>query len=438
MDVYNFISFSGMFVLLGFAWLISADKRNVNWRVVAWGLALQIFIALFIFVTPWGAKLFLGLNDIVIRILDSASSGARFVFGRLALGPGQVGSGGESSLGFILAFQAFPTIIFFAALISILYFLNIMPFIIKVFAYVFTKLMKISGAESLVASSNIFVGIESMLTVKPHLKDMTCSEFCTILTVGMATVASSVLALYVFTLKSQFPAIAGHLISASLLSAPAALAMSKIILPEKETPKTLGEHIHPHYEKDKSFFEAIINGANSGVKMIIGIAALLIAVLGLVALVDLFLSLAGAKINAIFNLQIEWSLKGLLGYVFYPFTIILGVPVSDAGVISKIIGERAIITEVAAYQDLAVVMGNGVLRHSRSAVIAVYALCGFAHLASMAIFTGGISALAPSRTCTIAKVAFRALVAATLACLLTACVAGTFFRDSSILLGFSS
>jgi CNT family concentrative nucleoside transporter len=435
MGIYNLVSFLGIFILIGLAWLLSPDKRNMNWKVIGWGICFQLFIALFIFVVPAGSKLFLFLNDIVVKILDSASAGSKFVFGRLALAPGQVNEAGETSLGFILAFQAFPTIIFFSALIAILYFFNIMPRIIRGFAYIFTKFMRISGAESLVASSNIFVGIESVLTIKPYLNRMTSSEICTILTAGMATVASNVLALYVFSLKAQFPTIAGHLISASLLSAPAALVMSKVMFPERATPETLGTHIHPYYEKEKSFFEAIINGANNGARMILGIVALLIAVLGLVALADLFLLTLGAKINALFGLQIDWTLKGIMGYLFYPLTLILGIPPCDAGIIAKIIGERAIVTEVVAYQDLAAALGGQLLQHTRSAVIATYALCGFAHLASMAIFVGGLSALAPEKTHTIAEMALRALVAATLACLLTACVAGTFFTEGSILLG---
>lgn len=420
---------------MGFAWLFSSDRKNMNWRVIIWGILIQMLIAWFIFVVPAGAKLFLSLNSGVIRILDSASSGAKFVFGRLALSPGQTTDTGETSLGFILAFQAFPTIIFFSALMAILYFFNIMPLIIRAFAYIFTKLMRVSGAESLVTASNIFLGIESNLTVKPYLNRVTRSEICTILTAGMATVASNVLALYVFSLKAQFPTIASHLISASLLSAPAALVMSKIILPETEQPETMGLHIQPYYEKEKTLFEAIIGGANAGVKMIVGIVALLIAVLGLVSLFDLFLSILGTKINLLCGFQIDWSLKGILGYIFYPFTLIMGVPPADAGIISKIIGERTIVTEVAAYQDLSVALGKNLLSHPRSAVITTYALCGFAHLASMAIFVGGISSLAPDKTRSIAEVAFRALLAATLACFLTACVAGTFFVKGSILLG---
>jgi len=245
MDIYNLVSFAGMFVLLGFAWLFSNDRKNMNFRVIVWGIGLQILIAVFIFVIPVGAEVFRFVNDVVVNVLDSASAGAKFVFGPLALAPGQTNDSGEKSLGFILAFQAFPTIIFFSALIAILYYFGIMSLVIRGFAYVFTKLMRISGAESLVTASNIFVGIESTLTVKPYLSRTTNSEMCTILTAGMATVASNVLALYVFCLKDQFPTIAGHLVSASLLSAPAALVMSKIIFPEGEKPETLGVHVRP-------------------------------------------------------------------------------------------------------------------------------------------------------------------------------------------------
>jgi CNT family concentrative nucleoside transporter len=264
---------------------------------------------------------------------------------------------------------------------------------------------------------------------------MTNSELCTVVTAGMATVASNVLALYVFTLYPTFPAIAGHLISASFLSAPAALVMAKLFFPETETPKTLGRAVDINYERDANLFEAVINGASSGLKVAFSIIGLLIAVLGLVALVDLILGGAAGYINQWAGTTMEWSLKGMLGYIFYPFTLIIGVPVEDAGLISRIIGERIILTEVASYQDLAKALADNSLIHGRSAVVATYALCGFAHVASMAIFVGGISALAPDRTADIAAVGPRALIASTFACLMTACVAGTFYTSSSLLLG---
>jgi len=435
MKMYNLVSFIGIFLIVALAWALSADRRRMNWRLVGWAIALQLAIGLFVFVVPAGTKIFLVINDAVVKLLDSASAGAKFVFGPLAIPPGQTGPDGEKSLGFILAFQAFPTIVFFSALISLLYYAGIMSRVIGAFAYVFTRLMRISGAESLVAASNIFVGIESLLTVKPYLGRMTDSELCTILTAGMATVASNVLALYVYSLQQQFPTIAGHLVSASLLSAPAALLISKILLPETDRPVTLGLSVKPFYEPERSVFESVINGANAGVKMIVGIVALLIAVLGLVELVDMVVGAVGARINSIFDLNVQWSLATILGYIFYPLTVVLGVPIADAGRIAPLIGERLVVTEVVAYKDLAVLLAQNRLSDPRSAVIATYALCGFAHLASMAIFVGGACALAPEKTSQISRVAFRALIAATLASLMTGAVAGTFCTAESILLG---
>ncbi len=427
--IYNFISFAGIFILIGIAWMFSTNRKRMNWSAIFWGVLMQLLFAFFVFRVPAGTRFFLFLNDVVVKILDASMAGARFVFGPLAEGPGAPGS-----LGFILAFQGLPTIIFFSALISVLYYLNIMPAVIRLFATVFTKLMKISGAESLCAASNIFVGVEAAFTIRPYLADMTRSELCTVLTAGMATVASNVLALYVFTLKGQFPSIAGHLISASILSAPAAIVMSKVLLPEDETPKTLGLNVKPYYEKEGNLFEAIINGANSGLRVIAGIAALLMAVLGLVALFDMGLCAVGEKLNAVAHINVDWSLKGLLGYLFYPFSLIMGVPLENASTVAKIVGERVVLTEVTAYIDLAKAAEQGLVG-PRAAVITIYALCGFTHLASMAIFVGGITALAPTKTTVVTKIAVRALVAATFACLLTGCMAGIFYTNSSILFG---
>lgn len=398
MEVQNLISFAGIFVLMGFAWVFSANRWKMNWRAIVWGTALQLIFAFFVFVVPVGSAVFLYLNNLAVRVMDCAAEGALFLFGRLALPPGAKGKAGEESLGFILAFQAFPTIIFFSALMSILYYCNIMPLLIRAFARVFTRLMRISGAESLCASSNIFVGVESALTIRPYLERMTRSELCTVLAAGMATVSSNILAVYVFSLRQYFPTIAGHLISASVLSAPAAIVMSKILLPESETPDTLGVSVKPHYDRENNVLEAIINGANAGVRLIAGIVALLVAVLGLVAALDWLLGAAGGRLNALAGIHFDWSLKELLGYLFYPFSWVLGVASADVGIVSRIIGERAILTEVTAYQDLAVALAQGLVHHPRSVVITTYALCGFAHIPSMAIFVGGVAALAPSKT----------------------------------------
>lgn len=431
MSWYNLISFAGIFIFLGFAWVLSTNRKNMNWHVIVWGVGLMIVFGLFVFVflqkVPDRFNPFLILNNIVLLVMNSATEGIRFVFGPLA---------DPSKSGFILAVQAFPTIIFFSALIAVLYYTGIMNWVIKGFAFVFTRLMRTSGAESLVAASNIFVGVEAAIVVKPYLSAMTKSELCTLLTTGMASIASSVFAAYVFALKDTFPTIAAHLISASILSAPAALVLSKIVLPEDGTPVTLGKHITPHYEKENNIFEAIINGAGAGLQLIFGIVALLIAVLGLVALIDLFLKGAGGHINKLFSLSFDWSIKGMLGYVFYPFTLIMGVPIQDALPIAKIIGERVVVTEFTSYIDLAALLQTRTLVYpARSAIVAAYALCGFAHVASMAIFIGGTAALAPEKMKELTQVGVRALIAATLACFLTACIAGMFYTEGSLLFG---
>ena len=433
--MYRLVSFFGIFILMTCAWALSVNRKVINWRIVLWGVGLQMLFALFVFVVPAGSKVFLVINDVVVSVLDSATAGTKFLFGRLALSPGTRNEFGEESLGFILAFQALPTIVFFASLMGLLYYVGFMPRLIGLFSKLFTRLMRISGAESLCAASNIFVGIESSTTIRPYLERMTASELCTILTAGMATVASSVLALYVFILQKDFPTIAGHLVSASILSAPAAIVMSKLLLPETGRPVTLGIDVSPHYERESTFMEAIINGANAGVKLVVGVAALLLALLGITALLDLFCNYAGGGVNSITGLQMDWSLKGMLGYALYPFTLVIGVPLSDAWAVAELIGERVILTEVKSYQDLAGLLATQSIQYPRSAVIATYALCGFAHIPSLAIFMGGVAALAPSRTADLSRVGFRALLAATLACLMTAAVAGTFATGGSILLG---
>jgi CNT family concentrative nucleoside transporter len=435
MTAYNLVSFAGIFVLAGLAWLFSSDRKVVNVRVLAWGIGLQLLVACFIFVVPAGAKVFLWVTGLVTAVLGTATAGVKFVFGRLALPPGAVNEAGETSLGYFLAFQGLPTIIFFAALLGALYYLRVMPFFVRLFARVFTRTMRISGAEALSVSSNIFVGVESALVVRPHLKDMTRSELGTIITAGMGTIASTVLAMYVLMLQKQIPTIAGHLVSASNISAPACVVMAKLIMPETEKPLTLGLDVKPHYEREDSLIMAIINGAGEGLKLLGGIVTLLIAFLGLLALVNLGLGWIGGIINGLLGWHVEWSIEAFLGYAFYPLTLVIGVNPADALPVAKILGDRTILTEVFSYGRLADLMAGGGLRDPRSAIIASYALCGFAHVASLAIFVGGTGALVPARVRDISRIGFRALLAATLACLMTGAVAGTFYTGSSVLFG---
>ena len=413
MDVYNLVSFVGLFVLMGLAWLVSADRRRMNWRVIVWGVALQLALGMFVFWTDVSRRLFLWLNDKVVSVLDAAQAGQKFLFGPLA--------DSQKTGGFVLALQALPVIIFFAALMGLLYYWRVMPVIVRGFAWVFARLMRISGAESLCTASNIFVGIESATTIRPYLAEMTRSEFCTILTAGMATVASSTLAIYVLFLGEVFPTIAGHLISASILSAPAAIVMSKILLPEDGHPVTLGRSAEVHVEPEPGAIASIISGAMAGVKLVVGICALLIAFLGLIALVDLALGAVGGWIH------VECSITRMLGWVFRPFAALIGVPWQDAALAGEMLGQRAVATEIPAYIRLAEAIRAGSFVHPRSQVVVAYALCGFAHVASLAIFVGGIAALVPERRKDLASVGPRALLAATLACLMTGAVAGSFF-----------
>ncbi len=431
----NAWSFLGLLLLGLLAWLFSSHKKVINWKVVGWGLGLQLLLAFFIFLVPAGSQLFLLVNEVVVKVLDSATAGIKFLFGRLALPPGTTNEAGETSLGFILAFQSLPTVVFFASLVGALYYLRIMPFFIQLFARIFTRLMRISGAESLCVSSNIFVGVESALVVRPYLEKMTTSELGTILTAGMATIASSVLSLYVMILHPELPTIAGHLVSASLLSAPAALLTSKLIFPETDSPLTLGVEVKPYYEREDNLILATINGANSGLKLLAGIVALLLAFLGLVALLDLFLGWSGGYLNRWLGWAFDWKISSLLGYLFYPLTLLIGVAPDDALLVARLLGERVVATELVSYQHLAELLRSGAFSDPRSAVIASYSLCGFAHVASLAIFIGGIGALAPGRIKILSRLGLKALLAATIACLMTGAVAGIFYTGSSILAG---
>src|SRR5919198_5903169 len=281
------ISAVGFLAFAGIAWLFSADRKTISWKTVAWGLVLQLFIGLLVFRLPGSRQLFLWLNDAVLALLNSSKTGTRFLLGPLAAEPGESGS-----LGFILAFQVLPVVIFFSAFTAALYHLRLLQPVVRAFAKVFHRTLGISGAEALYGASQIFVGIESALVVRPYLDRMTRSELLMLLTTGMCNVASSTLGLYVAFLREVFPPIAGHLLSASVISIPAGVVMAKMFLPETSTPETLA-HIPPEDPtlRSSNLMAAIIAGATDGLQLAGGIAALLIAMLGLVALFDRLLLL---------------------------------------------------------------------------------------------------------------------------------------------------
>lgn len=406
----NLTSLFGFFVFAFIAWLLSCDRKKINWRPIAGGIALQFLFAAIVFLVPFTRGGFIWLSNVFSKTLEYSRDGIIFVFGDLGAQ--------NSPQGLILAFQVFPFIIVFASLMSLLYYLKIIPFIIKLFARFISSTLRTSGAESLCASSNVFVGIESATTVRPYLEDMTRSELFTVLVVGMSTVASSVLALYVSFLHSTFPAIAGHLVSASIISVPAAFVISKLMVPEIETPVTSSdETCEPHNEdKAKGITESLITGANAGAKLAIGVVVTLIAFIGMLGIArGLFGYFTG---NPHF-------IENLLAYIFYPFAWLTGVAPQDVPAVAKMLGERLILTEIPSYIALGKFAAAG--GDKRTVLITSYSLCGFAHIASMAIFVGGIGALAPKKMPLLSKLGPRALLGATLVTLMTGAVAGIFY-----------
>ncbi len=422
----HLISALGFFAFAGIAWLLSAHRRKVNWRTIAWGMGLQLFIGLLIFRLPISRQIFLKLNDGVMALLDVSKAGSNFLLGPLAAGPGEPGS-----VGFILAFQALPIAVFFSALSAALYHLNVLQFIVRAFAKLFHHTMKISGAESLCGAANIFVGVESALVIRPYLAKMTRSELLCVLSTGMATAASTTLGIYTLLLSKSFPNIAGHLLSASVIAIPASVVMAKLLLPETETPETaLTVPTEDQSTRSSNLMGAIIEGAHDGLKLAVGIATLLVAILALVALCDKLIGWPSQMLG----LSEPLSITKILSWIFYPLVALLGIARADLAEAAHLLGERVILTEVVSYQDLAQMVTSGQISDPRTVVILSYALCGFAHVASVAIFVGGTAALVPSRRDDLASLGFRALLAATLGTLMTGCVAGIFSDGQGVLL----
>jgi len=425
---YNLISLGGMIALLALARVGGLRRGPTAWRTLAWGMGLQLAIGALVFALPAGRGGLVVVNHVMVKLLSYSQEGISFLFGPLAIPPGQKGS-----LGFMLAIHALPTIIFFMALTALLYQAGILQRVVRLFSRVFVKSLGASGAESLGVASLIFVGVESAGMVRPFLPKFTRSEMFCLLTAAMSTVASSTLGIYVATLSGSFPNIAGHLVSASLISAPAAIVVAKLMEPETGEPLTAGQVVDPAMGKYGGFMEAITTGSMDGVKLVVGVAALLMSFLGLVALANGLLSgLAGLAGWSGFSLQ------AVLGWLGYPFALAMGVPPSDAATVGSLLGRRILVTEIPAYMQLKDILAVGGLAYSRSAVVASYALCGFAHVASIAIFVGGFGALAPGRLGEWSRLGIKALWAATLATMLTGCVAGLFAHGGATLLGLGS
>ena len=417
---YRLISFCGFIILSGIAW-ITGTRNKIKIETILGSIFLAWLVGALTFWFTESRFVLEWINDGLIALLNASHKGAVFIFGPLALGPGQTLPDGTPSIGFVLAFQVFPSVIFFSAMLAGLYKLGIMQKVVQLFSKVFNRILFLSGAESLAAAANLFVGIESGLTVRPYLAKMTRSELLTLMTCMMATVASTVMGIYVIALQKTFPNIAGHLVSASLISIPCSILTSKLFYPELEKPETLGKI---NEEKKETYhrtglINSLVEGGYQGVKIAIGIATVLIIVLGLEALFDLILGkfpeFQGQPISAV----------RLLGWLTYPFVVLLGLRPEEWEVASQILGSRFIETEVSAYFSLAALQATDAAFTMRSMAIMTYALCGFVHISSMGIFIGGLSALVPSRANEISIVGLQALWTSFLATLLTGCIAGS-------------
>jgi CNT family concentrative nucleoside transporter len=429
----NLGSFAGLIAMAGVAWAAGGCSRPIPWRTVFGAGTLMLALGVVVFWLPPMRTALMWVNRSVLSILAAGNTGAVFLLGPLALNPGETTAAGEASVGFILAAQVLPALIFFSALMAALYHLRVIQPLVKLFARLFNRTLGLSGAESLAGGSNVFVGVESAMTVRPYIEGMTRSELLTVITCGMSTVAATTLAMYVLFLRDAFPFIAGHLISASILSIPAAAMVSKLILPETGQPLTAGR-VPPMEESalQPNTLAALTAGSWDGLRMAGGIATMLIAILGVVALIDLCLISVSAPIAE--ALRGPLTLDRILGWLFTPFAWLLGIEGKDITAAARILGARTILTEVVAYQQLGQLAVSETVS-PRTLLVLSYALCGFSHVASVGIFVGGISALAPSRRGELAALGVPALVGATLATLMTGAVAGIYYYGQEGLLG---
>ncbi len=405
MMLERFISFVGLLSMLAVGFAFSSHRNKINWKTVISGLLLQIFLGLIILKTSFGKSVFEGARAFFTGILSYTNEGSQFIFGSLM---------DTNKFGFIFFVMVLPTIIFMSSLMSILYHLGIMQIVIKGTAKVMVKLMGTSGAESLSAAANIFAGqTEAPLVVKPFIGKMTESELMALMTGGMATVAGGVLAAYV-----GMGIDAGHLLAASVMSAPAALVCAKILIPEVEESSTKGD-VSLHLPKTTAnLIDAAATGAADGLKLALNVAGMLLAFIALIALFNGTLGWVGGLFN-----YPELSLELIMGYVFAPFAFLMGVPTEDIFNVGTLLGKKLVINEFVAYLDLREMMP---LLSERGAIISTYALCGFANFSSIAIQVGGIGTIAPERRQDLAKLGMRSLLGGTLACFMTACIAGIF------------
>lgn len=404
------ISLLGLVVMMALAWLMSEHKKQINLRVIWSGLLLQFVLAIFILKTSVGTAIFQSIGDFFTSILGFVDAGTSLVFG-------------EQYVHHFFAFKVLPTIIFFSSLMSILYYLGIVQKVVKVFAWIMQRTLGTSGSETLSAAANIFVGqTEAPLMVRPYISSMTKSELMALMVGGFATIAGGVMAAY-----AGMGIDAGHLVSASVISAPAALLISKLMIPETEQSVTMGHIELTVEEKHANIIDAATGGALDGMKLTLNVVAMLIAVLGLVALVDATLGLIGGWIGGLLGYpDWNWSMAAIFGYVFAPFAWLLGIPWADCIYAGELLGKKMVLNEFIAYAQMMewAQPDSGVVLSERTTLIMTYALCGFANFGSVGIQIGGIGGIAPERRTDLALLGMRAMIGGTLAMMMTACVAG--------------
>jgi len=407
----------GAIVILGIAYAFSTARRAINWTTVAWGLSLQVLFALIVLKTSLGQRVFATLGAYITKLLGFAGVGASFVFGPLGDAGvwGRVMSatlGGEEAARWtvIFAFQVLPTIIFIAALFAILYYFGVMQVIVQIFAVVMHRVMRASGAESLNVAASIFMGqTEAPLTIRPYLPEMTQSELMTVMTSGMAHISGGIMAAYIL-----FGIEAKHLLTAVIMTAPGTIMMAKMLVPETETPKTMGSVRLEVERTDVNVIDAAGRGTGEGLHLALNVGAMLISFLALIALLNAILHtvpLGGAPL----------SLERIFGWVFAPVAWSMGVPWKDAPAIGNLLGTRMAVNEFVAYSQLGPMKAS---LDPKSFTIATFALCGFANFSSIGIQIGGIGALAPNRRHDLARLGLRAMFAGTLANFMTATIAG--------------
>ncbi len=429
----RFLSIFGLLAMLGLAFAFSKSRKSIDWKLVGWGVGLQFIFALLILKTYPGQWVFQQLSDVVNILLSFTEDGARFVFGNLVKNNVPVGQPlGDSMMGPVLdpssyantgaffAFNVLPTIIFFSSLMTVMYHLGIMQLLVRAAAWIMQKTMGTSGAETLSAAGNIFVGqTEAPLMIRPYVDKMTTSELMAVMTGGFATIAGGVLAAYVGMLRHVFPDIAGHLIAASVMSAPAALVIAKIMNPETEESLTKGKVKIDVERPDANIIDAAARGASDGLRLALNVGAMILAFIALIAMIN-FIIMGLGNLVGLEGL----TFQKLVGYIFWPLAWVIGIPTEDCLAAGQLLGEKTILNEFVAFLHLEQIISGGHQLSYRTVVILTYALAGFSNLGSIAIQLGGIGGIAPNRRKDLARLGLRAMIAGTLACLMTATLAG--------------